>query len=320
MSTEAEYDVIVVGAGAGGLTAARELAAHGLRVLALDRIGVGGQVLSVEGIINFPGYDEIAGYDLGAELMMAAEDAGAEVMLTEANSLATNPAGFGLQTSQGEFQARAVVIAVGSERKTLGVPGEDRFQGLGISHCASCDGPFFKEQRVAVVGGGDSAFDEAAVLAKSAAQVTIFHTGATPAAKGAIINSALANKNIEVVPHASVTEIVGGDRVTSISVRDEASGDQKEMPVDGVFVYIGLLPNTDWLSGLATLDEDNRIVTDQRLMTTAPGLFAVGDVRSGTASLLSEAASDGQLAAESVASYLASAATGPTSTGSRNRG
>lgn len=316
MSTEAEYDVIVVGAGVGGLTAARELAAHRLKVLALDRIGVGGQVLSVEGIINFPGYDEIAGYDLGAELMMAAEDAGAEVLLTEATSLATNPAGFGLQTSQGEFQARAVVIAVGSERKTLGVPGEDRFQGLGISHCASCDGPFFKEQRVAVVGGGDSAFDEAAVLAKSATQVTILHTGATPAAKGAIINSALANKNIEVVPHASVTEIVGGDRVTSISVRDQASGDHKEMPVDGVFVYIGLLPNTDWLSGLATLDDDNRVVTDQRLMTTTPGLFAVGDVRSGTASLLAEAASDGQLAAESVASYLASAATGPTSTGS----
>lgn len=300
-----EYDVIVLGAGVAGLTAARHAAEGGHRVLLIEQMGAGGQVSTVEGITNFPGRTEpIAGYDLGVELLEEAEAAGAEVVLAHADQLAPAAAGFVISAGTDEFRGRAIIVAVGSERRTLGVAGEAEFDGRGVSHCASCDGPFFRDKAVIVVGGGDSAFDEARILAEQAARVVIVHRGDAPTARGEIIERATAFENLEVRADATVERIGGDGAVGRVTVRDLRNGLAEDVAVQGVFVYVGLVPNTEWLGDLVTLDEGGRIVVDSQLATSRPGVFAAGDVRSDTTAMLHESAEDGARAAQAAVAYL----------------
>jgi len=300
-----DYDVVIVGAGVAGLTAARHMAEGGARALVLDRLGVGGQVSSVENLTNAPGFDRsIAGYDLGVELLEAAEAAGAEILLAEVSGIAVDEEGFVLSGTDAPLHTRAVIVASGSERKALGIDGEQEFEGRGVSRCASCDGPFFRDKRVVVVGGGDSAFDEARVLADFADEVFILHAGAEPTARPEISSPTLVRGNVRVQAFATVNSIRGDGGVSAVSIQDVRTGDAKEIEASGVFVYIGLVPNTDWLVGSVDLDDEARILVDDDLAASRGGLFAAGDVRSGTLAMLAESAADGERAALSALRYL----------------
>lgn len=304
-----DYDVVVIGAGAAGLTAAREAAAGGARTLLVDRLGVGGQVLTVEGIENFPGTDgAVAGFDLGTQLLEQAEDAGAEVLLDEIAGLAPDGDGFLVSGGEREVTARAVVVAAGSTRRALGVPGEERLEGSGVSHCASCDGPFFRQKRVVVVGGGDSAMDEARILAGFADEVLVVHRGEQPTARSELVTRTLAEPGVRVVARATVSEVHGDDRLEAVTVRDVVTGEEHREEAQGLFVYVGLDPNTAWLAELVDLDDDGRIVVDDRLATRQPRLYAAGDLRSGSAAMLAESVADGERAARAVLEDLGVAA------------
>lgn len=300
-----DYDVVIVGAGVAGLTAARHMAEGGARALVLDRLGVGGQVSSVENLTNAPGFEQpIAGYDLGVELLEAAEAAGAEILLADITGIADDGEGFVLTGIDEPLHARAVIVASGSERRALGISGEQEFEGRGVSRCASCDGPFFRDKRVVVVGGGDSAFDEARVLADFADEVLIVHTGDEATARAEIVAPTLARENVRVHAFATVSAISGDGVVSAVSIHDAQTGDATEIEASGVFVYIGLAPNTDWLGGSVDLDDEARILVDGDLAASRDGMFAAGDVRSGTAAMLAESAADGERAARSALRHL----------------
>jgi thioredoxin reductase (NADPH) len=305
------FDVTVIGAGVAGLTAARDAAEGGERVLLLDRLGVGGQVSSVEGITNFPGRaGPIAGYDLGLELLEEAEAAGVEVILAQVERIAPSGDGYLVVGSDEEFQTRSVIVAAGSERRTLDVPGEAEFEGRGVSRCASCDGPFFRDKRVIVVGGGDSAFDEARILAGFAREVVIVHSGAVPTARAELIEATGEYENVRVQAGATVSSIRGSSAVETVTIHEGATGLQTEIPAQGVFVYVGLVPNTTWLSDLLECDESGRVVVDEQLTTSRVGIFAAGDIRAGTDAMLSHSVADGGRAARAVLSLHAGAPNG----------
>lgn len=303
-----DYDVVIVGAGVAGLTAARHAAAGDARVLVLDRLGVGGQVSSVEGLINAPGRAEpIAGYELGVELLEEAEAAGAEILLAEMTGIEESGDAFVLTGADDVIRARTVIVAAGSERRRLDVVGEQEFEGQGVSRCASCDGPFFRDKQVIVVGGGDSAFDEARVLAAFASEVHIVHSGSEPTARTEISAQTLTHPNVRLHAHSTVSAIRGEDNVSAVAIRDLSAGTETEVPANGVFIYVGLSSNTDWIGGFVDYDASGRITVDENLAASRTGVYAAGDIRSGSAAMLVEAASDGERAARAALTFLAEA-------------
>jgi thioredoxin reductase (NADPH) len=296
-------DVAIVGAGVAGLTAAMVASRHGLKVTAFDQMGVGGQISNVEHILNWPGFpDGIAGHELGPLLHQQAEAAGADVMLGTVEAIEPIAQHFIVRGAGEALQARAVIIAAGSGLRSLGVPGEEKFRGKGVSHCASCDGALFAGRNVCVIGGGDSALDEALVLAQHATRVTLYHRGNALDAQQALRQRVAACAKIEVVPDSVVEEILGGDTVTGVRLR--AAGAARVHETAGVFVYVGLEPNTLFLRGLVKLDANGHIETDLNMRTSVAGIFAAGDIRKSSVALLASAAGDGATAAVSAFRYL----------------
>jgi thioredoxin reductase (NADPH) len=297
-----EFDVVIVGAGAAGLTAAMFAARHGLRVVVVERMAPGGQIINADRIENFPGFPKgIAGHELGPLLHEQAEAAGAELRLDTVEGCELEGADCIVRGAAEELRARAVIVAAGSALRALGIPGEEKFRGKGVSHCASCDAPLFAGQDVCVIGGGDSALDEALVLARHAARVTVFHRDATPSAQQALIDRAAA-RSIEMCRESSVEEILGQDAVTGVRV--SVSGASHVHNVRGVFIYVGLEPNTQFLRGLLALDPAGHIKTDAMMRTSVDGIFAAGDVRAGSVAQLAAAAGDGATAALAAFRYL----------------
>jgi thioredoxin reductase (NADPH) len=299
-----DIDIVIVGAGVAGLTAAMMAARHGVKVTVVDRTGVGGQISTAERIENFPAFPQgIAGHELGPLLHEQAEAAGAEFMLDTIETIAPEHGRF-LVHGADTLRARAVIVAAGSTPRSLGIPGEAPFFGKGVSHCASCDGPFFKGEEVVVVGGGDSAFDEALVLAAHASRVTVVHRGASLRAQQSVVARASANPRVAILLDTVVEEIVGGDAVSGVRLRDQKSGEARLQPVKGVFVHVGLKPNTIFLQGLVSLDNAGHIETDAMMRTSRPGLFAAGDIRKGSVALIAAVAGDGATAAVAAVRYL----------------
>jgi thioredoxin reductase (NADPH) len=266
---------------------------------------LGGQLLNIERIDGYPGFpDGIAGYDLCPMIQEQAAAAGAEFSASPATNLASDDDAWTVTTREGQIRARAVVIATGTRARELGIPGEARFRGKGVSHCASCDGPLLRTKVVGVVGGGDSAMQEALTLAKFASRVVILHRGAELSGQAAYRDAVRGNDRIEVRTNAVVEEVLGDGVVTGARIRMTTDGSVTDLELTGFFVYIGLAPETTWVSGVLELDASDRIPTDEETRTRLPGLCAAGTVRSGSAGRAVSAAGDGALAAVAADRYL----------------
>jgi thioredoxin reductase (NADPH) len=303
-----DFDTIVVGGGLAGLTAGLYTARTGLSTLLIEQLMPGGQVANIEHIETFPGSTEpVGGMMLGPATQMQAEAAGVSVAMETVVGLEKASGGFTVGTAEGEHSARTVILACGSSLRTLGVPGEEEFRGHGVSQCADCDGFFFSGRTVVVVGGGDSALDEALVLTNCGVEsVLLVHRGSDLRnAQRALADRVEANGLIKCVLDTEVAEIKGVDGVvTAVTLRQ---GDRTwDESASGVFVFAGLVPNTDWLKGLVDLDEGGRIVVDAMMATSEPGIFAAGDVRQHSVAQLAASAGDGATAAVAAARYLRS--------------
>jgi thioredoxin reductase (NADPH) len=300
-----DLDLVVVGAGVAGLTAAMFAARHGLKVAVVERMAPGGQIVNADAIENFPGFPSgIPGHELGPLLAEQAEAAGAELRLDTVEAIELAGAGRIVRGAADTLRARAVIIAAGSALRPLGVPGEERLRGKGVSHCATCDGPLFAARDVGVIGGGDSALDEALVLARHAARVTVLHRGASLDAQRALAERAGATRNIEICLDTSVEEILGAAAVTGVSLRAAGTGTGRILDLHGVFIHVGLEPNTQFLRGLLKLDPAGHIETDIMLRTSVDGIFAAGDIRAHSVAQLAAAAGDGATAAIAAVRYL----------------
>lgn len=299
------YDVIIIGSGLAGLTAGLFAARRGLSTLVMEANIPGGHLVSIEKIEDFPGFpDGIAGYELCPSVQRQAADAGAEFERAEALSLAQNGRLWCVSTADSQHLAKAVIVATGSSLKSLGIPGEDRLMGRGVSHCASCDGPLYQGQTVGVAGGGDSALQEALALANFAERVLIFHEGREFSAQHSYRQRVLAEAKIAPRFRTVVQEILGGEVVSGVRVRDFASGEVSEIELSGLFVYVGMKPQTEILRGIVRLSATGHVPTDVSMKTERDGLYAAGDIRQGSAGQAISSAGDGATAALAADRYI----------------
>jgi thioredoxin reductase (NADPH) len=300
-----EYDVVIVGGGVAGLTAGLTSARAGRKTRVLTGPALGGHLISIERIDGYPGFpDGVPGYDLCPIIQEQAVGAGAEFDASEATGLHGGDPGWRVTTGQGDVWARAVVIATGTTSKTLGIPGEERLRGKGVSHCASCDAPLLRNRIVGVVGGGDSALQEALTLAQHVSRVIVLHRGSAFSAQAAYVDRVRENPKIEVRFGAIVEEAVGNGGLTGVRTRTVSDGKTDNLELAGLFVYVGLAPATTWLSGVLALDASGRIPVDGAMLSNLRGLLAAGTIRSGSAGRAAAAAGDGAIAAVSADQYL----------------
>ena len=301
----ADFDVIVVGSGLAGLTAGLVAARHGLSTLVLESNIPGGHLISIEKIEDFPGFpDGIAGYDLCPTVQRQAAEQGAEFQRAEVSRMASDDRFWSVITDEESLRAKAVIVATGSKLKNLGVPGEARLTGRGVSHCASCDGPLYDGKIVGVVGGGDSALQEALILAGFAEQVLLFHNSEKFSAQHSYQQRVLDNAKIIPRYQNVVEEILGDDVVTGVRIRDMKSGETSQVEIAGLFVYIGLQPNTELLRNHVKLSETGHVPTDGWMKTERDGLYAAGDIRHHSAAQAITCAGDGATAAIAAYRYI----------------
>ena len=299
------YDLAIVGGGAAGLTAGLYACRAGLKTVLFESLMTGGQVINAEDIENFPGFpDGIPGAEFGPLLQEQATRYGLEIRLGEVTALRPESPFWAVELYGGLERARAVIYAAGSTLRKLGVPGEQDLEGAGVSYCATCDGPFFQGETVGVVGGGDSALDEALVLTEFASKVIVFHRGDELGAQQVLRDRVAANPKIEVRYNTTVDEVLGGGAVEGISITDVDSGETSRVDLSGLFIYVGLDPNSSCLDGLLDLDGGGHVPTDVWMRTPLPGLLAAGDVRQGSAAQLVTSAGDGATAAIAAQRYV----------------
>ena len=304
-----DCDVVIVGGGIAGLTAALVSARAGRRTRVLTGPALGGQLISIERIDGYPGFpDGIPGYELCPIVQEQAVAAGADFSAAAATSLTLHEGRWSVTSREGEVHAGAVVIASGTSSKELGIPGEERLRGKGVSHCASCDGPLLRSRTVGVVGGGDSALQEALTLTQHVSRVIILHRGASLSGQAAYRDPVLRHDKIEVRTHTVVEEVLGEVGLTGVRTSTTTDGSRSDVELAALFVYIGLAPNTAWLNETLELDASGRIPTDDRMRTRRPGLFAAGTVRSGSAGRAASAGGDGATAAVAADQYLSDGA------------
>ncbi|HHY59744.1 MAG TPA: thioredoxin-disulfide reductase [Clostridia bacterium] len=301
------YDVLVIGGGPAGLTAGLYAARAGRKVALIEKAMPGGQAFLTNEIENYPGFPEGIG---GPELMMAFQQQatrfGLEIINGEIVSVDLAGETKKLVAADGqEYLAKAVIIATGAQPKNLGVPGEEEFRGRGVSYCATCDGAFFRGKKVAVVGGGDSAVEEALFLTRFASRVVIIHRRDQLRAINVLQERARSNEKIEFRLNHVVEAILGDQKVERLRLKNVVTGEVVEEEFDGVFVFVGTQPNTKFLEGVLALDEQGRIITNETMGTSLKGVFAAGDVRNTPLRQVATAVGDGAIAAYSAEHYLA---------------
>lgn len=305
--SNSSYDIIVIGAGAAGLTAAMIAARNGMKTVVLEQLGPGGQVLNAKHIENFPGLkDGIQGIEYGFLLQDHAEANGAEIRIAQVIGLKPENGRHILSTGEGEFTSKAVIIASGSTLRPLGVPGEKELNGRGVSYCATCDGSFFSNQVVGIVGGGDSALDEALTLTEFASEIHLFHRRDSFRGQKILQDRVLAESKIKIFWNTVIEQVIGDEMVTGIITRDVITSEVSERNVSGLFIYVGLEPNTAPLKEILHLDDSGHIVTDIWMRTNVEGIYASGDVRQNSASQLITSAGDGATAAIAATNYIQS--------------
>jgi thioredoxin reductase (NADPH) len=301
----ADYDVIIIGSGLAGLTAGLFAARYGLSTLVLESNIPGGHLISIEKIEDFPGFpDGVAGYDLCPTVQRQAADQGAEFQRGEVTRLAMQDRFWSVITEEDRHRAKAIIVATGSKLKNLGVPGEEKLMGRGVSHCASCDGPLYNGQTVGVVGGGDSALQEALALTNYAEQIFLIHDGEKFSAQQTYQQRVLANSKILLRYRTTVEEILGDEAVAGVRLRDLESGESSKVNLAGLFVYVGVQPDTVLLKDLVRLSDTGQVPTDNWMKTEHDGLYAAGDIRQDSASQAITSAGDGATAAIAAYRYI----------------
>lgn len=302
-----DYDIIVIGGGIAGMSAALTAARAGRRTAILTGGVPGGELLNIERIDGLPGHEAgIAGYDLCPITQELADAAGAEFIMEPASALAADGDGWRVTGDSGEYTARAVILAMGAHVAKLGVPGEDEFTGRGVSHCATCDGPLLRGKVAVVAGGGDSGMQEALTLAQHVAKVVIVERAEALTGQASYIAEVEGQPKIEVLAGHEVVAVEGTDKVAGVRLRDLASGAESVLEAQGLFSFIGLLPNIGVAAGVVDLAADGRVAVDAALRTSARGVFAAGNLRTGNGWRAASAMGDGASAAHAASAYCAS--------------
>jgi len=307
MDNKKKYDVIIIGGGPAGLTAAIYCARRELKTLIIAK-AVGGQAVLAAEIQNWPGEQAISGFELARKIQAQAEKLSVEFLSNEVLAITKAEVGFSVKTNTENFFAKSVILAFGLTPRDLGVPGEEKFKGRGVSYCATCDGPLFKQKTVAVVGAGNSALEAAEYLSKLAKKVYLINRSEKFSGEEETEKQAGKLKNLETLCGAEIKEIAGSSKVEKIIIANQSTGEIKELAVDGVFVEIGHAPQTGWLKGLVDLNERGEIVTDKSARTSIEGIFAAGDCTDVGYKQLIIAAGEGAKAALSAYKFVASSA------------
>lgn len=298
------YDLIVVGGGPAGLTAAIYAARRAMKTLILAK-EFGGQAVYASKVENFPGFDLISGYELMEKMKVQVERLGAEVRNVEATEIKKENDVFSVRDKDGgSYESRTLVLSFGAVPKKLGLPNEDKFKGNGISYCATCDAPFYKNKSVAVVGGGNAALDAALLLAKFASRVYLIHRRDEFKAEEVRINEIKKISNVEIILNAEIKEIKGEKNIAGITVADEATGASRDLEVNGIFVEIGHIVESEFVSKMVSLDLRRQIIVNEKNETNVPGVFAAGDATTVPYKQIVIAAGEGAKAALSAYSYL----------------
>jgi len=300
----AKYEVIIIGGGPAGLTAGLYNSRAGLKSLLMERGIIGGQIINATLVENYPGFPQgISGAELGSLMHQQAIKYGLEIVTTEVTSI-TPGKPYSISTTEGDFEATAIVIAAGSEYRKLGIPGEERLVGHGVSYCATCDGFFFRDREVAVVGGGDTAITDALELTRHVKKVYVIHRRDQLRAGQILQQRAFTESKLEFIWSTVVEEILGEKLVRGLKLRNVKKGHDSILKVTGVFIAVGLMPNSQQFSNIVELDDTGYIVTDETMATSAPGIFAAGDIRRNSPHQITAAVGDGTTAAMSAFKYV----------------
>ncbi|BAP86199.1 thioredoxin reductase [Paucilactobacillus hokkaidonensis JCM 18461] len=302
-----QYDVIVIGAGPGGMTAALYASRANLSVLMLDRGIYGGQMNNTAAIENYPGFKSILGPDLSKEMYESSTQFGAEYTYGTVEKVEDNGVTKTVTTDMETYETKAIIIATGSEYKKLGAAGENEYGGRGVSYCAVCDGAFFKNKHVVVVGGGDSAIEEGIYLTQLADKVTVVHRRDQLRAQKIIQDRAFANDKMDFIWNSNVEEIQGDEqKVSGVKIKNNQTGEESKLDASGVFIYVGVLPMTEQFTNLGILDDQGWVETNDQMETKVPGIFAIGDVRDKKLRQITTAVGDGGIAGQGVFNYIES--------------
>lgn len=303
--TESKYDVIIIGGGPAGLSAGLYTARARLKTLLIEKGAVGGMIINAGLVENYPGFaDGVSGIDLTQAMYKQATKFGMEMHSAEVTGFKVDGKNKVVATSEGDFSAGAVIIAGGSERHKLSVPGENEYLGKGVSYCATCDAAFFRDKVVAVIGGGNAAVTEALELTRFASKVYVIHRRHELRATKVVQEKAFAEKKIAFIWDTVVTAVIGDAFVKKIKLRNITNNKDSELAVDGVFVNVGSHPASGYLKGVLVLDGVGAIVVNDKMETGVPGVYAAGDIRSGSVRQTIAAAGDGAVAAVYAVKYL----------------
>jgi thioredoxin reductase (NADPH) len=297
------YDVIIIGGGPAGLSAAIYTSRAGLKTLIIEKTGCGGQMMTTDFLENYPGFNGgVKGFDLAAKFEKQARDFGAEIIYDEATAIGQGPLKKVI-TANYACETKTVIVAAGTRAKKMNIPGESGFIGRGVSFCAVCDAPFYRDKNVLVAGGGDSAVEEAVYISKFAKNVTVVHRRNKLRAAKILQERMKSHSNISVIYNSVPKEIFGRDSVEKVTITNVKTNESKDLIVDGIFVFIGLIPNTLFLFDIA-LDKTGYVITDEDMNTSFAGIFACGDIRKKQLRQVVTAVSDGAQAAVSAQRYI----------------
>lgn len=299
-----EYDIIIIGAGPAGLAAGLYAARARRSTLLIEKNITGGQIALTAIIENYPGIDEINGFDLGQAMQTQAEKYGMETVYTTVTSIEPGEGGHTVKTDEDDYLAKAVIVTAGADYNRLNVPGEHRLTGYGVSYCGTCDAAFFKDMEVIVVGGGDAAMDEGLFISRYASKVKVVHRRDELRASQILQDRALAEPKIEFVWNTVVESIDGEKEVTSAHLKNLVTGEEYDMPISAVFVFIGQTPNSSFIKGLLDLDPGGHILVNEWMETNVPGIFGAGDIRNNAARQVVTSAGDGATAAIRADHYI----------------
>lgn len=299
------YDTVIIGGGPAGLVAAIYASRARLKTLLIESASVTGQAVTTSDIENYPGFPEgLNGFELIERFKKQAEKFGAEFKTGNVKSVKEEKNAWQVVLDKGSITSLSVIIAAGSRPRKLAVPGEEKFRGKGVSYCAVCDAAFFKNKDIVLVGGGDSAIEEALFLTKFARKITLVHRRDRLRATKILQEKASANKKIKFIWSSKITEILGDEKVKSVKIENAKTGEKKEISCGGVFIFVGYVPNTGFLKNTVKLDENGYIITDDNMKTSKEGIFASGDARKKLLRQIVTAAADGATAAVSARMYV----------------